>query len=142
MMMLTTMQGEKHVSRPMALQQFETDGTLWFFTSSETEKTDEMLENPQVNASYASPNKSDYVSVSGTATILKDRAKIEELWNPFVNAWFEGPDDPKLVLVRVDLESAEYWSSEGGKLAQLFQMASIALTGKDPIKTENETVTL
>jgi len=38
-----------------------------------------------------------------------DPAVIERLWNPFVAAWFEGKDDPKLALLRLDPESAKIW---------------------------------
>ena len=106
--MLTTMDGGKLRSRPMSTQQVEFDGDLWFFTSDKTHKVDEIEADNRVNIAYSKPDDNVYVSVSGTAAIVKDRAKIEELWNPILKAWFpEGLDDPTLCLLKVSVEEAE-----------------------------------
>ena len=108
-MMTTTMSDGMLRSRPMAsrLDDEEFDGTRWFFTHDQEPKVHEILENPQVNLAYADPSKNDYVSVSGEATLVKDKAKAKELWNPFYKAWFpDGLDDPHLGLIRVDVTHA------------------------------------
>ena len=115
MAMLTTVEddGSLH-SRPMATQDKPEDGVLWFFTYDDTPKTDEIRQDRRVNLSYAKPDKQRYVSVSGTATIVRDRAKMKELWNPIYKTWFpEGLDDPKVVLLRVDVDQAQYWDGPG-----------------------------
>lgn len=119
-------------SRPMGTQQIDLlDGALWFFTSSESPKTDEIIHRKQVNLSYSSIEKQRYVSVSGQAHLLRDRAKARELWKPAAKIWFpEGVDDPTLILLRVDVVSAEYWDSPSSKMVQLYGMAKYALTGK------------
>src|SRR5688500_13060768 len=95
--MLTTIDWGVLRSRPMQIQEFDFDGDLWFFTSSETHKTEEIEKDRRVNVSYAAPDSNIYVSVSGTAEIVHNRAKIEELWNPAHNAWFpKGLEDPNL----------------------------------------------
>src|SRR5512139_2632907 len=84
--MLTTIDGGQLRSRPMSTQQFEFDGDLWFFTRDNTHKADEVAKDPRVNVAYSKPDDNRYVSVSGTAEIVKDRAKMEELWSPILRA--------------------------------------------------------
>src|SRR5688572_10975348 len=89
--MLTTVEadGTMH-SRPMQTQQSDEDGSLWFFTGYESGKTSEIKNDSHVNLSYSDPDDNLYVSVSGTATVTRDKAKIDELWNPIMKAWFPG----------------------------------------------------
>ena len=102
--MLTTVaeDGSLH-SRPMVTQQVEFDGALWFITRGEAPKVGEVCHDRHVNVSYASPDDHRYVSVSGTAEVVRDAQKVRELWSPALRAWFpSGPDDPGLALLRVD----------------------------------------
>src|SRR5437588_4980252 len=69
-------------SRPMVTQDTEFDGTLWSFTRADTPKVGEVKDNEQVNLSYASPDDQRYVSVSGTARLVRDPQKVKELWKP------------------------------------------------------------
>ncbi|MBA4186303.1 MAG: pyridoxamine 5'-phosphate oxidase family protein, partial [Acidobacteria bacterium] len=106
--MLTTIDWGVLRSRPMQTQEAEFDGDLWFFTSTDTHKTDEIEKDRRVNVSYAAPDSNTYVSVSGTAALVNDKEKIEELWNPILKAWFpKGLDDPTLILLKVSVEQAE-----------------------------------
>lgn len=130
--MLTTVEedGTLH-SRPMATQHSEFDGDLWFFTNAKAPKVDEVQHNQHVNVSYSEPNDQKYVSVSGTAEIVRDRAKIEELWNPLYKGWFpQGLDDPDLALLKVSIDKAEYWDSPSSKAVRLFGLVKSVVTGK------------
>lgn len=81
------------VSRPMGVQDVELDGDLWFFTTLDSHKVAEIRAGPPANASFA--GSSSWLSVSGTAEVVQDRARIDELWNPVAEAWFpDGPDTP------------------------------------------------
>lgn len=141
--MFTTIDANRTLSsRPLTQQQVDADGQMWFFTSDESAFTRELLGNPQVNVSFADVGDSLYVSVSGAATLLKDRAKAEQLWSPLIKAWFpEGLDDPHLSLIKVDIQSAEYWDSDASKMRQFFEMAKAAITG-EPAKDLGEHVKL
>ncbi|MEG2032223.1 MAG: pyridoxamine 5'-phosphate oxidase family protein [Janthinobacterium sp.] len=120
-------------SRPLTQQQIDEQGQMWFFVSDEAAYTRDLLNNPQVNVSFADTGDSLYVSVCGHAELLKDRAKAEELWSPLVKAWFPGGlDDPTLSLIKVTIQSAEYWDSSASKMMQFFEMAKAALTGDTP----------
>ncbi len=140
--MLTTIDTGQLRSRPMSTQEVDADANLWFFTSEDTHKVDEIEKDGRVNISYAQPDKDRYVSVSGTAEMVKDRAKIEELWSPILKAWFpEGLDDPKLTLLKVSVESAEYWDSPSGKLVEVFGFVKALATGQEAGYGENEKLT-
>lgn len=141
--MLTTMDGGKLRSRPMSTQKVEFDGTLWFFTSDQTHKVEEIEKDNRVNVSYAKPEDNVYVSVSGTAELVKDKEKIEELWNPILKAWFpEGLDDPHLALLKIRVEEAEYWDSPSSTLVQIAGFVKAIVTGEQAKGGENEKVKL
>lgn len=106
-------------SRPLGTQEVEFDGDLWFATSADSPKIAEIALNSRVNVAYASPSKNSYVSVAGTARVVDDRAKVEELWSPAMKLFFpEGKDDPNLRLIHVRAESAEYWDGPGTLLGR------------------------
>ena len=130
-------------SRPMATQREEFDGVLWFFTDDQSAKVYEIENDKHVNVSYADPDANSYVSVSGRASLVKDRAVMKELWNPLYKAWFpRGLDDPRLALLRVAVEQAEYWDSPGSKLVQLGGFLKAAVTGRRARGGENQKITL
>lgn len=132
--MLTTVgEGGALFSRPMTSQRVDKDGLLWFFVSDQAAVAHNIEHNPSVNVAFAAPDDSLYVSVSGTASIVKDRTTIHSMWNPMVAAWFAGgADDPHVALIKVQVASAEYWDSDKSKMAQLFAMAKGAVSGKPP----------
>lgn len=116
-------------SRPMAtLKIDEAERALWFFTAIDAPKSDEIAEEHQVCVTYASPQKQSYVSISGRAQIIRDLDKARELWTPMAKLWFPaGVEDPRLGLLRVQMDEAEYWDSPSSKVVQLFGMAKGAL---------------
>jgi len=132
MAMLTT-EAEDGVlrSRPMATQNSSFDGTLWFFTSASSGKVGELDWNPEVNLSYAEPSDTKYVSVSGNGEIVRDRAKMQELWSDIYKAWFpQGLNDPDVCLLIVEVSAAEYWEAKSGKMVQLFGYIKALATGE------------
>jgi general stress protein 26 len=126
------------VARPMATQKHGLLGDLWFVTSIETHKIDELQSDPNVSLAYYDDGSKEWVSVSGTATLSQDRAKIRELYEPDWKAYFEdqggnrdgGPDDPRLALICVDAHSVHYMKARFGKPRALFELARGMMTGK------------
>lgn len=133
-MMTTVAEDGSLYSRPMATQKLNVDeftGRLWFFSKKNSPKNHSIENDQHVNLAYAEPDKQRYVSVSGRATISEDKAKMKELWNPFLKVWFpEGIDDPEISLIAVDVESAEIWDSPSSKVVQLVGFVKAAVTGK------------
>ena len=130
--MLTTIANNKLRSRPMSTQEMDENGDLWFFTSDETHKVEEIEKDDRVLVAYSAPDDNTYVSVFGHAKISHDRAKIEELWNPVHKAWFpEGKDDPHLCLLKITIEEVEYWDSPNSKLVELAGFVKALVTGQE-----------
>ncbi|QKZ14655.1 pyridoxamine 5'-phosphate oxidase family protein [Spirosoma sp. KUDC1026] len=141
--MMTTVDEQGNlVSRPMAAMQMDENGTLWFFTKRTSPKVEQIDQNEsRVNLSFADVSDADYVSISGTATEVDDKAKIDELWDPQVKAWFpEGKEDPELILLKVHTQMAEYWNSSSSKMVRFFEQAKAALTDTVPDMGENKKV--
>jgi len=129
-------------SRPMSLQEAEFDGQLWFFTYEDSGKVAEVQRDRHVNISFADKGKQNYVSVSGNAKTVTDRAKMQEFWNPVLKAWFpEGIDTPGIALLCVEVDQAEYWQSEG-RVATVINMAKALITGEEADWGENEKLDL
>ncbi|KQQ04123.1 MULTISPECIES: pyridoxamine 5'-phosphate oxidase family protein [unclassified Rathayibacter] len=127
------------VSRPLAAQDTDFDGDLWFFTQDPSPKVDDIRANPSVNVAFES--KKGYLSVAGSATIVHDAAKVDELWTPSVSAWFpEGKEDPTIALIRVAAETVELWTTDDARPVVLFKVIAAAVTGGQPDIGENRTV--
>jgi general stress protein 26 len=130
--MLTTLEddGDFH-SRPMSTQKMDNDGTLWFFTYDDSTKVDEIQRDKRVSLTYTDKSSETYVAAAGKAELVKDRAKIDELWQDVLKAWFpQGKEDPRIALLKVTLHQAEYWDRPGGKMVKLFQVAKAIITGE------------
>lgn len=143
--MMTTKEDDGSLrSRPMRTQKTNPDGTLWFFTGYESAKSHEIKDNDShINLSYSDPDDELYVSVSGRASLSRDKQKIEELWNPTLKAWFpQGKDDPNIGLIKVTIDKAEYWDAPNSTLIQLYGMAKAAITGEGAKTGDNKKINL
>lgn len=119
------------LSRPMSTRKMDPDGTLWFFTNELSEKVDDVMTYDNVNLAYANVSKQSYVSISGSAEIVKDQMVIDKLWSPILKAWFpRGLDDPNLALIKVTPYSAEYWNATSSKMEQMVNVAKAIMKGK------------
>jgi general stress protein 26 len=132
--MFTTLDPNGHmVSQPMTIVESDGSGGMWFFTSTLTGLWDNIAHHPEVNLAFVDQEDSLFISVSGTAERVVDRARIRALWNTAVQAWFpNGPDDEHAVLVRVAPHAAEYWDSNDSKMVRMFHMAKAAMSGTRP----------
>ena len=128
--MLVTERDDELRSRPMAIAESTDDGRLWFVTSVDSAKLDEITENPHVNVAMQANRK--FLSISGTTRATRDPDKIDELWNDSLGLWFEkGRDDPELILLEVVPRYAEYWDRSGFEAARfMFEAAKSAVTGE------------
>ena len=132
--------GELH-SRPLALLDTEFEGTLWFFTQHPSPKTDDIASDPQVNVALT--DGKSYLSLAGTASVDHNPTRIDQLWNPMVEAWFEnGREDPTVALLRVDTTSAEFWAIDKPGIVRAFEVAKAIVTKTTPDVGENRTVAL
>lgn len=138
--MLTTYGPDGPRSIPMARQEVEPSAEMWFITARDTRHVRDLASEPRVTLTFSS--RDSWVALNGRATVVDDQAKLEELWNTFAEAWMpEGPENPNAVLLRVELDEAEYWDTPGGKVASLVSFAKAKLTG-DTFDADHGTVDL
>jgi general stress protein 26 len=105
-------------SRPMTAQiEGDAGGPIWFFTSKENALVQHLPQGHRAIAAFSSKGHDLFASIKGNLSVNTDRAVVERLWNPFVAAWYEGKDDPKLELLRLDAEHAEIWLNASSLVA-------------------------
>ncbi len=122
-------------SHPLTTQNKSIDegATLYFFIPKDGEIAQLLQQDNGVNVSYANTDKDSYVSVAGHASLLEDQAKKEALFTPMAKAWFpNGPTDPNLGLLAVQIANAEYWNVDDSKMVQVYKMMKAAITGEPP----------
>ena len=117
-------------ARPMTVQAEERRSPIWFFTSADNVLVQQLGDGSgRAIAGFASKGHDLFASIRGSLRVDTDRTVVERLWNPFVGAWYEGKDDPKLRLLRLDAEDAEVWADASSLLAGVKM-----LFGSDPEK--------
>ena len=139
-MMTTRRPDGRLVSRAMANQKRAPGADFWFVTSADADKLEELEDEPQVNLAYYKDRTREWVSVSGLARVSQDREVIRQLYARDWKAWFpeEGdprhgtPDDPRMVLIGVDVESAVFFEVDKPMPVVLFQLVKGMITGKEP----------
>jgi general stress protein 26 len=131
--MMVTEDGGALRGRPMWTAGDGFDGELWFFTRRSAHKVDETKSHPRVNLAYADPGEQHYVSISGSAQLVEDKAKLAELWREPMRTWFpDGLDDADLALLRVKVHEAEYWDSPSGVVLYAAGFVKAVVTGEPP----------
>jgi general stress protein 26 len=120
-------------ARPMATSEVDFDGTLWFLTDARSGKIEDLADDPEVLVTYADEARQNYVSVTGQGTVMRDPAKVKELWSEWARVWFpEGPTDPNIALIKVTVESAEYWDSPSSTMLHIYGYGKALATGRRP----------
>jgi general stress protein 26 len=123
-------------TRPMTAQlDHESRGPIWFFTATDAAIVKSLAQNNRAIATFASKGNDLFASVHGSLVLDNDRAMIDRLWNPFVAAWYESKNDPKIALLRFDAEHAEIWLDASSLLAGIKM-----LFGVDPKKDYKDKV--
>ena len=139
--MFVTWDGDHQQSRPMSSRVFRDEHAIYFLVSAQGHKNAQVDQYPNVNLSYADIANMKYVSITGTAAITNDRAKISNLWSDFDKAWWDDETDPDIRLLTVSPERAELWDSPG-KLIAFATMLTAAVTGAKLDMGENATTRL
>jgi len=130
--MLATIADDGHLhGRPMAIIDIDTaESAIWFMTLQDNEAPAEIAKDPR--AMVTLQDDKAYVQWSGRASLVDDPAKVAKLFTPALKLWFpDGPGDPDIVLVRVDVEVGEYWDQRGGlQVRTIVRRAKDALQGR------------
>ena len=135
--MLTTVEADGSLhTRPMANQEADANGDLWFFAEKGSAIETDVRVNAQVSLGFSDPHGNDYVAVSGTGTLIDDRATIADKWSDILTAWFPGgKDDPKIVLLKVTPSKGEFWDTKSGLLYTAASYVKSKLTGSGPAES-------
>lgn len=139
--MMTTRRSDGHLeSRAMANQKRSSGADLWFVAATDSGKVPELEADPHVNLAYYKDRTREWVSVSGLATLVHDRAKIAELYADDWKMWFADADDPRrgtvddpsLVLIGVEIHAAVFFELNKPQPVVLYELARGWLTGSQP----------
>jgi general stress protein 26 len=148
--MMTTRRGDGHLrSRAMANQKRAAGADLWFVCAEGTAKLADLAHDPHINLTYYRERTREWVSVSGLASVSRERDKIRELWAEDWKMWFpaEGdprhgtPDDPRLVLIGVHIHGAEFLEVNRPRPVILYELVKGWLTGSEPKLGEMHAIT-
>jgi general stress protein 26 len=129
--MFTTRRPDGHlVSRPMQTQERDGAADFWFVTNGDDDRLDELENDPHVDLAYYRDRTREWVSVSGTAHVTRDRELVRRLYKSDWRAWFAdeggvrdgGPGDPRITLVLVEAESVVYMKSDTPRPVVLFEV--------------------
>jgi general stress protein 26 len=139
--MLATRDGDKIRARPMAAYLEPEHNMIYFLTDARRHKDEEIARDHHVNLSFSDPGGMKFVSLSGSAAISNDRAKIKELFTTTAKAWWDSAEDPNIRVLKITPEEAEYWDSPG-KLVSYVKMAVAAVTNTRPSLGDNRKVAI
>ncbi len=115
----------------MSVQQVDEEGNLWFLSADDSHKNRELEQDPSVELSFQRSAHSGFLHLRGRATISRDRAKIEELWEPLAKVWFtEGVEDPRITVIQVAPSEGYYWDTKHGAAVAGVKMLIGAATGR------------
>ncbi len=118
-------------TRPMSTNSVDEEGNIWFISSKLSEKNIEIKENIKVQLVYSKPSDAHFLTVTGSAQIVTDKYKIDELWDNIAKAWFpEGKDDPNVSLIKVIPQEVYYWDTKHGKMVSLLKIGAAMVSGK------------
>lgn len=147
-MMTTRRRDGGLVSRPMATQRRMDGAHFWFVAEEGSGKLEDILRDPNVNLSYYKDRTKEWVSVAGVARVVRERARIRELYEPSWKVWFPdegeprngGPDDPRMTLIGVEARAAHFMTVDRPVPVVLFEYVRGLVAGARPDVGRVETV--
>jgi general stress protein 26 len=116
-------------ARPMTVIARDED-RLWFLTTRSAEWVGALENGEFVAIVVVDPSDSLYLSLTGRATLTDDAATLQRLWNPAMEAWFDGADDPDLIALAVDVHEGEYWDGPGTGVGRALRGLASVVTGR------------
>ncbi len=123
--------GKAFSTRPMAVQQVDDEGNLWFLSANDSYKNEELTNDNTVQLLFQGSSYSDFLTLYGKAIISKSKEKIKELWEPILKDWFtEGIDDPRITVIKVEPKEGYYWDTKNSMIVGLVKRVAGAIVGK------------
>jgi general stress protein 26 len=128
--MLGLIGAEPGHAQPMTAQilhEHDERGPIWFFSAKDVDLVRATGTAHRAMLHFASKGHDLFASLQGELFAVESRVIVDRLWNPFIAAWYEGKDDPKLQLLRFEPQDAQVWLNENSLLAGVK-----LLLGRDP----------
>lgn len=113
--------------RPLTVLRVDDDGTCWFLVDRTADWIDQVRTASPAALGGSVTSDGNWFSASGDATLVEDRSRIDDLWTPVAQAWFDGPDDPRVAALRVRVHTLAWWESADNRLVRLWKMATAAI---------------
>lgn len=139
--MFITWDGGRQRARPLAANVVRDEHAIHFLVDVNGMKDDQVERFPTVTLAFADTGKYKFVTMSGTAAVSNDRAKIDELWTPDNKAFWDSKDDPDIRVITVRPDEAEVWDSPG-LIVSTVKMLTAAVTGAKMELGNNRKVTM
>jgi general stress protein 26 len=140
--MLTTRFDGGLRARPLEARPDRAAGVIWFVTDLRSGKEHEIEAEHGVGLVFIDPKDKAYLSITARAQVRRDHAKAAEIWKSTDNAWWHGPDDPRVCVLHVQPLTAELWDGPSSRIVAAFEFAKARLTGEKPNLGENRKVTV
>ena len=123
--------GQPFDTRPMAVQEVDDEGNLWFLSANDSHKNNEIQNDDAVQLLFKGSDYADFMTLYGTATVSEDKQKIKELWKPILKTWFTGGiDDPRISVIKVEPLQSYYWDTKHNMAIGLIKKVAGAMIGK------------
>jgi general stress protein 26 len=123
--------GGSGATRPMSVQEVDDDGTLWFLSASDSHKNRELEKDSAVRLFFQGSEHAGFLTLTGTATVSRDRKRIKDLWKSVLKVWFtEGENDPRITVIGVRPTGGYYWDNKHGSAVAGIKMLVGAAIGK------------
>jgi general stress protein 26 len=119
-------QGQNMRARPMAMRPAREEGAIYFLTDADTPKAQEIRRNQSVCLALSDNKSQKYVSISGHAEMIDDRERVKKYWSVYDKAFWPDQNDPRIRVLRVTPESAEFWEGAGKVVTAVKLVAAIA----------------
>jgi general stress protein 26 len=139
--MLTLREEDGLNSRPMTPLEMDGEGCIWFMASRRSMHSGREPGGEAVNLAFVAPDDGDYISIAGAVTLVDDAERKQELWTLAARPWFDGPQDPDLVLLRVQPAKAEIWDGPDSALSRLLGMAASVVAQREVGLGHKEVIT-
>ena len=111
---MATVQQNKPHSRYMTF--FNDDFILYTATSKKTHKVEDIEQNPYTHIllGYDGNGLGDsFLEIEGKVEESDDESMKEKVWNDALKGWFDGPEDPDLVILKIVPMQVRVMNSKG-----------------------------
>ena len=123
--------GDSGATRPMSVQEVDEEGHLWFLSASDSHKNREIAQEPAVRLFFQGSEHAGFLTLTGSASVSKDRQRIKNLWKPVLKVWFtDGEDDPRVTAIAFRPSGGYYWDNKHGSAVAGIKMLVGAAIGK------------